>query len=354
MSAALKHIAAIAKGLSKAELHVLIELAARAEVAGGVMAQASSRELAEQTGLARASVQAAVDSLNRSGVIESDAGTPTRASQHRLMFLDAVENAVQNNAGGPIVRPEVAHKLGRWGLDSEPLVAQKLGQDGPTARPLVAQNLSHGGLRTEPRVAQFPGQGGLSSRPLPDGKSSTCEPPHIENASAPAKSIEKNDFDSLIDRLRKAQKSDFDHEVFEQARKMIASHHAKFAREGCQLVGWPDDQITAQFLAIADWPRLSAMLYDLSSERKESGHSWAWYVTVALQRIHGISPGKVRQMRDNSRSSCAVNPSNAFQRAHTPPESNRSSQPRDRITDDTQPNSINLQVRALAAMKAMR
>lgn len=91
MSAVLKHIAAAAKGLSKAELHVLIELASRAEAAGGHDALASSRELAEETGLARASVQAAIDKLNRSGLINSDAGAATRSAMHRLLFLDAVE-----------------------------------------------------------------------------------------------------------------------------------------------------------------------------------------------------------------------------------------------------------------------
>ena len=295
MHPVLKHIAAIAKGLNKAELHVLIGLAARAELAGNHDAVASSRDLAEQTGLARASVQTAIDSLNSSGVIKSDCGSATRAAQHRLLFLAAVEF----EEGGPTVSPGAAQTLGHGGLKSEPVVAQKLGQGGPIIRPVVDQILSHGGPETEPGVAQELGQGGLSSEPLPNGKSSTCEPAHIENASARAESIEKNDFDNLIDRLQKAKKSDFHDEVFEQARNLIASHHAKFAHEGSHIPGLPDDQITAQFLAVADWPRLSRTLYDLMSERKQSSHSWAWYVTVAVQRIHGISPDKLRALREN-------------------------------------------------------
>lgn len=293
MPAVLKRIAAIAKGLNKAELHVLIELAARAEVAGHHDAVGSSRELAEQTGLARASVQAAIDSLNSSGVIKSDSGAATRAAQHRLLFLAAVE--IQE--AGPTIRPRVAQESGHCGLDSEPVVAQKLGQGGRTARPELAQILSHGGLKTEPGVAQNFGQGGLDSGPLTNSKSNTCGRAHTENASARAESIEKKDLDTLIDRLQKAQKSDFNDEVFEQARNLIASHQAKFAREGSKLVGLPDDQITAQFLAIAEWPTLSSMLYDLVSERKQPSFSWAWYVTVALQRVHGISPERVREVR---------------------------------------------------------
>ena len=42
------------------------------------------------------------------------------------------------------------------------------------------------------------------------------------------------------------------------------------------------------------------MLYDLMSERKQPSFSWAWYVTVALQRIHGISPKQLRDIRARS------------------------------------------------------
>jgi hypothetical protein len=112
-----------------------------------------------------------------------------------------------------------------------------------------------------------------------------------------AESIEK-DFDKVIDRLQRAQKGDFDEEIFELARNRIASHHAKFAREANRLSALPDDKITAQFLAIAEWPKLEALLLDFASERKEAGYSYGWYITVALQRIHGISPSRLQEMRE--------------------------------------------------------
>jgi hypothetical protein len=105
------------------------------------------------------------------------------------------------------------------------------------------------------------------------------------------------DFDKTIDRLQKAKKGDFEESIFEVARMKIASHHAKYAREENQLPRLPDDAITAQFLAVAEWPRLEALLYDLAAERKEAGYSYGWYVTVALQRIHGLSPARLREMR---------------------------------------------------------
>jgi hypothetical protein len=355
MSAVLKQIAIVAKGLNKPELHVLIELASRAEAAGGMDASASSRELAEATGLARSSVQLAIDSLNKKHAIHSDAGAPTRPASHRLIFLDAVE--IQ--PGGPIFRPEVAREPGRGGSESGPVVAQFPGQGSPTAGPLVAGNASPSGLKSEPGVVQLSAQDGLNSGPPPNERSTICESPHIENASASAESIEKDDFDSLIDRLQKSKRGDFDDQTFEEARNLIASHHAKFAQQDCQITGLPDDQITAQFLAIADWPRLHRMLYDLLSERKQSSHSWAWYVTVALQRIHGISPDKLRAIRERLRNtatrhavmtppidaSCLVrNPSTSSPR----PPNQRPYGPSNGI------GGLKEQVRMLAASKSMR
>jgi hypothetical protein len=72
--------------------------------------------------------------------------------------------------------------------------------------------------------------------------------------------------EKTIDRLQKAKRSDFDEAVFELARNQIASHHAKFARKENRQPNWPDGQITAQFLAVAEWPKLEAMLMDLTSE----------------------------------------------------------------------------------------
>lgn len=333
MSALLKQIASIAKGLTKAELHVLVELASGLE--DGLTAIASSRDLAEQTGLARASVQTAIDSLNRQGLLHSDSGSATRPAAHRLMFLEFVENSI----GGPAVEPQVAQKLGQGGLTARPVVAQISGLSGPEVRPLVAQSLSQGGLKSEPQVKE---------------ESSTYEQPYKEHAGARADSIE-NEFDKVIDRLQTAQKADFDEEVFELARNGIASHHAKFAREANRLSALPDDKITAQFLSIAEWPRLEALLFDLASERKEAGYSYGWYISVALQRIHGIPPSRLQEMRGQ------LNQSRKDARRHgsvTPkgealqkPAANGQRLRRDPIFEIEQ---LKQQFREVAAVKGMR
>jgi hypothetical protein len=87
----------------------------------------------------------------------------------------------------------------------------------------------------------------------------------------------------------------------------IASHHAKYAREENRLPDLRDDAIPAQFLTVAEWPRLEALLCDLAAERKEAGYLYGWYVTVALQRIHGLSPARVREMRTRLKASTRAN-----------------------------------------------
>jgi hypothetical protein len=191
-------------------------------------------------------------------------------------------------------------------------------------------------------VAQELSQGGLLIGPLHDAKSSTYPSRYIEHASARADSIDF-DFDNTIDRLQKSKKVDFDETLFELARNRIASHHAKFARPENRQPTLPDDAITAQFLAVAEWPKLEAMFLDLASERKEAGHSYGWYVTVALQRIHGISPERLRKMRGRAKSG-ASGPALVASReaiARKPPAA-------------VEVEQLKEQIRTLAAARSMR
>jgi hypothetical protein len=58
----------------------------------------------------------------------------------------------------------------------------------------------------------------------------------------------------------------------------------------------PDDQVVAQVLAIADPPEVFRALDTLLIERK-TPTSYAWFVTVLLQRIHGISHVQTKKAR---------------------------------------------------------
>ena len=149
------------------------------------------------------------------------------------------------------------------------------------------------------------------------------------------------------------------HETFEQAGTLIASHHPKFAREGCRIAGLPDDQITAQFLATAEWPRLSTCCMTCSAKAKQPSFSWGWYVTVALQRIHGISPDKVRALREKVRKTAtygAIKPGPI--ETHTPirmPSTPSSLSPiHDRWRPSNEMDNLKEQIRMQAASKSMR
>lgn len=58
----------------------------------------------------------------------------------------------------------------------------------------------------------------------------------------------------------------------------------------------PDLEIVAQFLAVAEPRRLETMLDALLIERQPA-YSYAWFVTVALQRIHGIAWTETKKAR---------------------------------------------------------
>jgi hypothetical protein len=69
-----------------------------------------------------------------------------------------------------------------------------------------------------------------------------------------------------------------------------------------RLIHRPDKRITREFLAVAPWPALSAMLRDLHTQKVKPGHSYAWFVATAQQRINGIDPRELLARRAELRS----------------------------------------------------
>jgi len=355
MSDALQRISSLASSLTQAELRVLLELAVRVEASGAMETTASSRDLAQATGLARASVQGGIDSLNARRLLQSDAGSPTQPAVHRLVCFHT-----EIDRSGLASRPEVAQPLSHPGLATEPQVALPLSHGGLITGPGVAQPVSHSGPMVEPGVAEQVGHPGLVSEPPRNEKSVTYAERIKERASVRTDSIDF-DFDKTIDRLQKAKKGDFEESIFEVARMKIASHHAKYAREANRLPGLPDDAITAQFLTVAEWPRLEVLLSDLAAERKEAGYSYGWYVTVALQRIHGLSPARLREMRARLKSSTNPKTNVAAAPRSTPFRGNdafrRKPSGREQATGFEQradTEQLKRQIRAVAAARSMR
>lgn len=157
---------------------------------------------------------------------------------------------------------------------------------GPLRNPPLGVQQPQGGLFTDPGVGFQDSQGG-----------SLTDPPPAENKELP-RSTAAVDIDisiTILDRVLKARPTKADPAALTEARNWIWGYQRKHGRE--PNAHPPDDLIVAQFLAVDEWPRLQAMLYELMAERKEPGYSYAWFISVALQRIHGIAPAAIKQRR---------------------------------------------------------
>lgn len=259
---ALERVAELAKTLSCAEHRVLHQLLLRAYREERHTAKVSSRELAHATGLARSNVITALHGLCQRNVICSDQGSTTRSSTYRLCFLEVVV------LSSPLVP---GPKLGPPPESESVQVVLFQDQGGPDLGPGVVLNQDH----------------------PPTFSTAALK----EDARAPV----DLDFNSLktIDRLLTAKPKKADPEAVRFFRGFLHSYMAKLGKEPYPHA--PDDLIVAQFLSCGETHQLEKLLYDLMAERKEPGHTYAWFVTVALQRIHGISPQQFKQRRTELR-----------------------------------------------------
>lgn len=254
-ASSLTRIADLAPTLKEAELRVLVHLTFLAETDGQKSCRISARELAKQCRTSRRAVQPALDSLAARGLITTRQGTATTPSAYLLNFLNTVQIGGAPNAPPP---------------------AEKQAQQERLA--LEVRHPDENELR-------HPGAG--NAPPPTDSKQ--------EKDGTSRASIESRFDYEVIDRLLKAKPDKSDAALIEAARRWLHGYMAKLGRE--QHPHPPDNQILAQFLAIATWPQLEGLLYDLLAERKEPGYSYAWFITVALQRIHGIQPAILKQRR---------------------------------------------------------
>jgi len=109
------------------------------------------------------------------------------------------------------------------------------------------------------------------------------------------------DAGGVIDRILLARPKQFSEADIQRARGWMHTYAGKLPHREVPQPHPPDDTMVAQFLAVAPWPRLEALLYDLMAERKECGYNYAWFTSVALQRIHGIKPQALKEAREQLR-----------------------------------------------------
>lgn len=262
---AFRRLAALAPTLREAELRVCLALAALHARQPGAPVPASSRSLSSLTRLARSAVVAALDSLAARGLLGEIRGSTSRPAAYSLLWLETLEMPPQ--PGGPPTGPP---------------------QDSQNSVPVLFEDQP--GLPAGPGVVLQQDQGGPFAGPPPTGNKGLPPAVDIDNDLLPIQ---------IIDRLLTANPKNTPPADLANARRWLHGYRLKLGRE--PRVHPPDDRILAQFLSIAPWPALERLLYDLLAERKEPGYSYAWFVSVALQRLHGLEPARYARLRDQRR-----------------------------------------------------
>jgi hypothetical protein len=272
---ALRQFAAIASGLSDVENRVLLDLATRAKPPN-FTCRASSRVLAISTGCSRSSVSRAVATLSQRGHITKRAGTATTAAAFAVNFL-AVRGwtygrATQEIPGGPMAIPGPMASPG----------------GGPMVGP---PNVANTGEKVGEQIAIDLEVLSVSSSEIDPTRARDRE------RSLPAEDENLFDASSVIERVLAARPKDFSEKLMADSRATLHGYATKFPVRGSENPHPPDPQVVAQFLAIADTRRLGRLLADLMADR-QTCYSYGWFITVALQRIHGIRPEQWKEKRE--------------------------------------------------------
>lgn len=211
--------------------------------------RASSRDLASACKVSRSNVQHAVDALASRSLITTREGTATSPATHRVNITETAR------MGGPATGPPP-------GVAAAPPLALFQGHPGPLTGPPPTENT-----------------------PLTAAAAALS----ISSASA-----------LLIDRVLSAKAKDFDQAIVSHFRAWLHGYMSKLGRDDrnqpIKDPHPPTDDLVAQFLAIADPRRLGTMLDSLLLDR-QTCYSYGWFVTVALQRVHGIHFREQKEIR---------------------------------------------------------
>jgi hypothetical protein len=229
---AFRSLAALAPGLSEAELRTCLHLASIQDPVHHSV-RASSRDIAEATRLARANVVRAIDSLNRKCLITTRQGGGQTASAHLLNWVQTTPISTKGS--------------------------------GLTARPLAQTTL-------DLQAAEW-------------SRSETTSPSH----NGPSISI---DSDSILDRVLTARPQHFQKSQLEAVKGY--AYKWLLIQRGKQHAQPPDDHVCARLIAAAggavhacDWIR--DHLADKQAETPE------YLVRWMLEKIHGIPPHTARR-----------------------------------------------------------
>lgn len=106
---------------------------------------------------------------------------------------------------------------------------------------------------------------------------------------------------AILERLLTARPRDFSDAQHARVRSMVMAHVAKFPAPLGEYNRPVDKIITAQLLATSEWHKLDDFFMYIRINRVQAGESYAWFVVVAVERIHGIQPDRLKAAREELR-----------------------------------------------------
>jgi hypothetical protein len=268
MCDAIMRLAVLAPTIGEADLRLLLYLTAAPANDDGTIS-ASTRQIEASAGLARRNIQAAIRRLADRGLITCDGGSATRSCSFALSFL---RTTVLPGRGVTATPPP---------LSQTSLFKKSVEKSGviPTPPPLL------GGVTATP-------EGGVTATPPLNEESSIYEPRSKEHAPAHGS---ESDYDKrinrtsdLYERIAKAKPESYDSDEIRNVRSLLCGYWRRMRTEPDALP--PPDKLCAEMLTIASFPRIKQELDKLWQKRKKPDRSYRWFVTVLLEKIHGIEP----------------------------------------------------------------
>lgn len=260
--------------LRGADFKVAFYLVTRVIVSGSADISMSERALSDATGLSKTTIQVALKRLEFSGLFLREHGSYNRPDR---FLLPAFRPA---NGGSEIGTP-----VPKFGTLSGPeigtLPGPEIGTPVPETGTLPGPENGTGGVEN--------GTGGVEN----------ATPANKEHAHAGAHrvSIVGSSFVS-IDRCLRQTTLDSDQA---QEAAVLRSHLRSFcARVGSHTLEGAevDEKIVAQCLSIAPLHALMQCLRELNGAKIGKPRTWAWFVSVFLERIHGFTPVEVATARE--------------------------------------------------------
>ena len=308
-------IATVSRVLSGLELKVVVGLTMLGRAEDDWCVQVGSYDLAETCGVSRTSVKEILDGLEKRKLLTVREGASRRKSIYRLEWMRV---AYMEPEGGPKIKPQETNGTPGSGVQfpdtrgSNSDHPEASGSNFLTTRGSNSDHPEASGsnfLTTRGSDSDHPEASGSNFLTTRGSDSDHPEQPNLDGLGgqhlADLAPRTRTDFDfdfdlnlndQSIDRMLKAELKDFDPCIVEEAGNMLLGYMKTPHLCSVQNVGPCPPVLLAQFLAVAPWPELRALLYDLRGERREA-YSYAFFVSSAAQRIRHIDPKTLRKAR---------------------------------------------------------